>query len=421
VIVRLALSIFLVILSLLGCYTAYGAGVAGMVARYAPQTELLEAAVRLAPGDPKLHYLLGHAYLHDLDNLDIQKAIQSLNRAVELSPNDYLIWLTQAKALERAGDLAGAEESLMRSISLAPHYFEPHWQLANFLVRIGKVDRALPEFRQALAANPEQLTYGLELVWQLSDGDLGLTESIVPLRATARLDYIQFLFSKGRYREGIAQWTGLPVEMRDGASWRGRQFIEQLFIAREYDLAWEIWHELPEIRGQMPVKGKFYNGSFDLPTEKFLAGFEWQFENSDQAKLSIDSLAPASVGRSLRIEYSAEGSPSFEHIRQFLAVEPGREYRLRYSARSEGLTGGSLPFVEITDARGGSLLNSRSEPMLLGSVEWHQYDLVFRTGPETRAVRLSIRRNADCRVEGPCPIFGRVWFTGFLLEVVDKK
>jgi hypothetical protein len=426
VIVRLAVSVPLIILSLLGCVIAYRVGLVGSIVRYAPETELLKFAVKLTPNDPKIYYLLGHAYLHDLDNIDIQESIKALDRAVKLSPNDFMIWLTRAKAFERSGDLVGAEQSVNRAVALAPHYFEPHWQLANLFLRTGKIEQALPEFRRALAANDEQLGYAMELIWQITDGDLSMTESIVPERTNDRIDFIEFLFRKKHFREGTDRWVSLPASVSDAPDWRARQFVEQLFASKEHEMAWEIWSRLPEYSGQKLPKGEIQNGSFEQPMKNYIAGFEWQFDSKEpQARLSIDTASPQSVGRSMRIDYSAEGRLGFDHIRQVVLVEPEKEYRLQYFARSEGLTTGSLPFVEISDAAGRSALRTRSEPMLLGSSDWKQYEIRFKTDSNMHSLMISIRREANCSTdnqgEGPCPIFGRVWFTGFSLEVVKNQ
>ncbi|MEW6731503.1 MAG: tetratricopeptide repeat protein [Acidobacteriota bacterium] len=418
-IVRLIVSLLLILLSLWGCYRALCDGLAGTIARYAPETEFLQTAIELSPNNPKLHYLLGQAYLYDPDNINPRQALALLIRATELSPNDYQLWLVRAQAEERVNELAAAETSLREAVKQAPNYLEPHWQLANLLIRAGKMTAALPELRQALTTNSQQLPYALELIWQLSDADLRLTESILPANPTAEMEYLRLLLRKTRYRDAASYWQQLPMTVRNANSVMARQLIEALIVAADYDLAFDIWRVLPEYQGLELPKGKIHNGDFKQPLEQRGAGFEWQFDNtSTLAKLSVDTTASQPNGYSLSIDYTAEGNPTFDHIRQIVIVEPGHQYRLRYFARSKELVGGALPVVEITDAAGRAPLMVGSQPAILGSVDWRQFEVSFKVEAPTRALLIAIRRHAQCVVEGPCPIFGRVWFANFVLEEV---
>src|SRR5690348_14698168 len=100
----------------------------------------------------------------------------------------------------------------------------------------------------------------------------------------------------------------------------GRQFVENLIVARTFGLAFQIWRSLPE--GAKAVKGQIANGDFKDPVESHI-GFQWQIvDNLKQAKLLLDSRTPNAGGMSLRIDYAAEGRQDFNHIHQLVLVEP---------------------------------------------------------------------------------------------------
>jgi tetratricopeptide (TPR) repeat protein len=414
VILRFSLSAILILLSLLGCYYSAREGLAGHIARYAPETRFLEYANKLASDNPKIYLMLGEAYLLDPDKIDISAANVALDRAAQLAPNRFQIFLARAKAQERAGNMDGALQSLARAAELAPNYFEPRWQYANLLARTDRFEQCLPEFRAALSINGNQLGYALDLVWQLSDGDLKSIDAIMPNSRAAQLEYLQLLIRKGRLAEAAQRWQKVKTRPMDQQFLAfSQQFLENLLIAKNYRLAFEVWRGLPA--GAKAVEGQIANGDFNDAIEQQQIGFQWQVsDHQKQCKLLLDHRAPTQDGKSLRIDYESDGKQDFDHIHQLILVAPNSEYRLRYYARSQELTSGALPYVEINN---GEPVLTRSAPNLLGSVDWQPYEVTFKVGAQTDAITIAIKRSGQCPVaEAPCPIFGHVWFTNFALE-----
>jgi hypothetical protein len=58
-----------------------------------------------------------------------------------------------------------------------------------------------------------------------------------------------------------------------------------------------------------------------------------------------------------------------------------------------------------------------SAPVGQGTHGWEVHSFEFTTGPETRAVVLSLQREI-CKTP-PCPIFGFVWLDSFSIQLVQ--
>jgi tetratricopeptide (TPR) repeat protein len=207
-----------------------------------------------------------------------------------------------------------------------------------------------------------------------------------------------------------------------------------------------------------------HNGDFREPLVAGQPQFNWQFKSTPTAKLSVDRPADNAAGRSLKIDYNIEQNEGITHLEQLILVAPRQQYQLQYRVKSEDLRGGSMPVVEVRDPQGNLL--ARSQPAISATTDWKTYQLQFFSPPinakvspnsqaldkfqrppransahpsnkqliavssnfkgtknidpnavkaDLTAVYLRVQRDGQCRVPGPCPIAGQVWFGDFKL------
>lgn len=111
------------------------------------------AALALNPDDASAHYYAGRLLLES--DGDIHEAVQHLQRAVELSPDDINFRFDLLNAYSRLGDWMrmGVELRLLR-VTLPPS--DPRVPYAEGLLAagLGHVSAAVEDFRRALEANP---------------------------------------------------------------------------------------------------------------------------------------------------------------------------------------------------------------------------------------------------------------------------
>src|SRR5215471_2525850 len=137
--------------------------------RVSPPAEVLAAAAVYFPESARLNARLAQ-FEFEGQARDLALAKSYALRAVNLSPWDYNYRLGLATYEETAGNRAAAEDSLRKALAIAPNNADVHWRLANLLVRSGKADESVEEFRKAVSANGILLGGALDLIWRVSGG-----------------------------------------------------------------------------------------------------------------------------------------------------------------------------------------------------------------------------------------------------------
>ena len=136
-------------LLLIGCWTCGTAGLSRYFATQAFLTRslvLADKAIRLSPTDPAGHYVRG---LLLTDRGVLQEATYELERAVKLSPNQFMFWQALGRSRSKGGDEVGAIAAYKEAIRLAPYYAQPRWELGTLLLKTGHREDALVELRRA--------------------------------------------------------------------------------------------------------------------------------------------------------------------------------------------------------------------------------------------------------------------------------
>jgi len=109
-------------------------------------------AIRLTPDDPIAHYSYARASVRDAH---LSEASQQYEQAIVLRPRDYRLWMELGQVQELEGNYNLAFESLNEAALQAPYYAEPHWQLGELFLKLGRRSEAIREFSLAVRSNPE--------------------------------------------------------------------------------------------------------------------------------------------------------------------------------------------------------------------------------------------------------------------------
>jgi tetratricopeptide (TPR) repeat protein len=108
------------------------------------------ALTNASPNDPESHFTLGLAQSEQ----DVEGAIGSFKRAVELAPQHALAHYNLGLVLKRADRLQEAVDELRRAIDVAPQA-EAHYTLGVLYWHQADLERAAGSLREAIKANPE--------------------------------------------------------------------------------------------------------------------------------------------------------------------------------------------------------------------------------------------------------------------------
>lgn len=112
-------------------------------------TQLARGLAAGAPHDPESHFTLGLAQSEQ----DVDEALRSFRRTIELAPDHALARYNLALVLRRMDRLDEAVDQLRRAIAIAPRA-EAHYQMGVIAWHQHRLEEAADAFRSALALDP---------------------------------------------------------------------------------------------------------------------------------------------------------------------------------------------------------------------------------------------------------------------------
>src|SRR5260221_842101 len=159
----------------------------------------VDRAVTLLPADAETHA----ARAEVLQRLDAYaQARDEFQRAAQLRPRDYYLWMLLGVTSDQSGDQEGALRALRQAVALAPSYARPRWQLGNVLLRMGQLDQAFVELRQAAQSNPSLWPNVDDLAWGAYGRDANIVSGVIrPETDIARMALALFF---ARHNQGAA-------------------------------------------------------------------------------------------------------------------------------------------------------------------------------------------------------------------------
>ena len=396
-----------VVLLLLTWHTAR-AGFSSLLTAYAAQSKDIDAAnlaVRINSSDPETLYVRGTVL--EARN-DMRGAAAAYNEAVLVRPDDCVLWLGLARTRELSGETDDALAAARQSVPLAPYYAQPHWQLGNILLRAGQRDEAFKELRFAAASNPNLMPTVIDLAWRISGGNVQfLNQAIQPNTPEAYETLGRFLRHQGDLNAALTIYAAAGGKASEQER---RANLAALIAAKRFQEAFSL-----SVEGHPESKaGVMIDPGYEEERDLHEPGFGWRTSDKAQGfRLSLDSANPRQGRSSLKVDFDGESDPASPVISQLVLVEPHTQYRLSFSARTEGIISGGLPRLVVVDAGSNSALGQSEElPQATGG--WRDYTIEFNSGESATAIQINLQRQI-CP-QPPCPIFGRLWLDNLWLQ-----
>jgi hypothetical protein len=369
-----------------------------------------EACVRKLPNDAEVHAARG-IVLQRTD--DYAEGCRELERAVQLRPRDYFVWMMLGVTRDLNDDQQGALTALRESVTLAPAYAKPRWLIGNLLLRMNKTDEGFQELRAAAEADPALLPNVIDLAWGFSRNNPAEVVNLVnPQTDAARLTLAIFLAAHKQGDEALDQFRRLKSRAGSGIDELTQKLIEARFFAEAFD----VW---TNTRCASCKAGALLNPSFEEDIAMNPRGFGWQIKNgSPNVTLSIDPSEHEQATRSLRIDFHGESEVVAPLVSQFVVVSPDTHYRLSFAAMSRSFVSAAVPVVKVVDV-------SSNEGVVLGqsanvndATSWRGYTVDFNSHENTRAIQVMLTRSG-CPVV-TCSAFGTIWLDSFTLDVFSN-
>ena len=385
------------------------------------QVEGADLALRYAPRDPSIRWRRGGVYLNAANEeqqesrLDV--ALEELRQAANLSPEDYRVWLSLGRALDRYGSTSEARQALDRAVELAPNHFDPRWARGNHLLRAGDRDASFAEMRLALANRPSALPLVFDYAWSAFNGDGKALAAALALdgagAAEIKPKLIVLLIARGRVEDALAVWRGIASPTADDV----RGVTEALVNAGRYRAAFDVWSNANLADRPVPDAGSLLaNGGFEqMPSSAPF--FNWRLLTGALAKLTLDRKGPREGKQALRAGFNVRDNVAFTIASQLVPVKASTAYRLSFWVKIEEMESLSAPIVELYDPAlevgAAGRARAATPPLPNKDHEWKEYQLDVTTNAATEALKVRVQR-LPCS-EAPCPINGRIWLDEFRL------
>lgn len=361
-------------------------------------------AVALLPEDAESYYARG-AVLQSIG--DYPQAQDAFARAVQLRPRDYYLWLVLGVTRDENQNQKGALQSLRQSAALAPSYTQPHWQLGNLLLRMGQVDEAFIELRQAAMGNPSFWPNIIDLAWGIYRHDAASVVSVLhPEDDIGRTALALFFARNNQSAAAVDQFR--QVRSVEGPSRRGANtLLDALLNSRAFAEAYDVWARL---KGLPPTSAtEVRDGGFEEAIVVGQSGFGWQITpDVPNVAMSFDEGEHQSGKRSLRIDFHGNSNPGSPLLTQLMLVKPLTRYHLSVFVLAKEFVSAGDPIITLVDASDPKRSVLAQSPALHSDpTVWREFAIDFTTKAETQAITIGVTRQG-CSSD-PCPAFGTLW------------
>ena len=368
----------------------------------------VDHAVAFLPADAESHAARAEV-LQRIE--DYEQARDEFARAVQLRPRDYYLWMMLGVTRDLNQDQAGALRALEQAVALAPSYAQPRWQLGNLLLRMGQLDRAFDELRQAAQSNPSLWPNVDDLAWGVYGHDPNtIVRVIQPETDSARMALALFFARHSQVAAALEQFRAIRVKSDPGTE----GLLDQLLKARAFGEAYEVW----AVRRGVPLTNAeaIRDGGFEGTLTIGEPGFGWQITpNAGNVRMSIDEGAHQSGTRSLRLDFHGSSDPTSPLVTQIILVQPRTRYHLGLAALSKDFVSAADPVITLIDASDPkAAVLAKSPPLVSDPNVWREFAIDFTTNEATRAITITLARQTCAN--NPCPAFGTVWIDSVLLE-----
>jgi tetratricopeptide (TPR) repeat protein len=385
--------------------------IAAYLAGRATTVDALERALAWDPRNPNLHLRLGHEFARIAERPDHEKARVHLETVLRLRPTDAYARLYLALLFDRQGDRSRAREALDAALHADPHNVTIRWEAALLAFRWGDRDRALEHFRYVLAVDPTQRDAAFQLARLLlrpgeDAADLlpqeptGLTNVLV-----AAMKHEDLALAEVAWTRRASLTPAVPSDI-------GRQYLNLLLAEGEGRTARHVWTALVPDGLSDRDGNAIWNGGFE--TDRLLGwGLDWRVQRAWGVEVALDRFVAARGNRSLRLTFNSFPTLDFSGVSQLVAVEPGREYRLRAQAKAlDFVTRSGLKLQVVLP--GDKQLLAETNAIAGTTAWWVPLEARVRIPADTSLVLLRLRREPAPVPEGN--LGGKVWLDEVSLQ-----
>jgi tetratricopeptide (TPR) repeat protein len=370
--------------------------------------ELRLKAAKLEPGNAEYWRHAGLLRQWDVNPSDMREAVHYLQTAAKVDSRSSGIWMDLADIYATAGDASGAKEAYETAQASFPMSAEVAWRYGNFLLYQKDYSDAYPKIGKAISLDPSLTPSALSECWQSNPSVAPIVNGLLPDKSEYYISAIGFFLSQRLVDPAVAVWNrqqelGLSVGMDETVP-----LVDALIGEDRIGEAKQIWGNglraanwpvNDENNGSLVVNGGFEH-------EIANGGFDWREVPLRSANFDSDNAFAHSGTRSLRIEFDGTENVDFGHLFQYVPVASRTRCHFSAFVRTEGLTTDRGISFEILDVQHPEQVQVTTSE-LRGTSGWTVLETDFVTGPDTQAVKISLRRVPSWKFDNK--LSGTVW------------
>ncbi|MFZ0738936.1 MAG: tetratricopeptide repeat protein [Candidatus Acidiferrales bacterium] len=380
------------LLATLFCYQAIGLELASRDIRSGDPVRM-KKAVALEPGYADYWDEMGRFLQFDLDDPDLQGALQNYETAVKLSPLTARYWTDLAVAHENLGNVAQARQDFARALAAYPASAEVHWEYGNFLLRQEELPAALGEMRVAVMQDRKLLPLAITRAWRATEDANQLAASVLPPEPQAYIEALNYFASEKNVDPGLKIWNHLAQLRQPFDIGAVFPFLDELIREGRGADGERVWLEALAACGlphDPPAdRSVVWNGGFER--DMLNGGFDWRMAPLPGMGVEYDTNIYHEGRRSLRMDFDGGANINLVEPFQFVAVESNLTYHFQGYVRTEALTTESgLGFYLIDPDHQDSIYLPTVR--LTGSHPWTVLAGDIHTGPDTHILQITVRR-----------------------------
>ena len=414
---RLIFPILIIIASIFVAYHILSTWRGMALSQKAYTRESLLEAASIDPSNPDPFQKLGVLHQYNLLQIDLKKAAQYFQKAIEKNPLEQEYWLHLAKIYQRMGEAGASERALENAILVFPTSYRGRWVAGNLLLQQGELERGLPHFSYILAHYPNQSTLVYEIWGKAVDDPDFILERLIPKDPSSLNQYLVYLYGTKDTNSAKKAWAklislGYKADRRETI-----RHIDFLISRRELTEAAQIWKARLQEEGlAVPSDGNTVtNGRFER--EKVLGGgFDWRIGTVTGAEVSLDRSVAFEGKSSLKIAFNGKENVDFHHVYQYVAWKPKTDYLLKAHMKTEGVTTKSGLKIEVFGL--GPRFYGASQS-LTGDNDWRELTVTFRTPALSQGGMIRVRRPSTDKFDRF--IAGTVWLDNIQIREITSN
>ena len=221
---------------------------AGANGNAAKQKDYLQQLVAAYPNDERAHFNLGG---YHFGQQEMPQAIEHYKKATELAPNYSPAYNILGYAYRQNEDYANAERAFKKYIELIPNDPNPYDSYAELLLKMGKFDESIAQYRKALSIDPNFIAshsgISADLMYQNKPAEASAELQQIAKKARSDAEQRTALFNQTVVDVDSGQWEKALAGMD-----------------KQYALG-EKTNDLPAMTGDLQFKGNILleMGKFD--------------------------------------------------------------------------------------------------------------------------------------------------------------